>query len=263
MQKILKKFPENFLLSKPKNFVYNMHYLTKYALNTITEEKFLIKKSEKEKFKISKTNIYQKIKFESPKNLTKHFKALKTPKDIITAHSLLNIEYNAIFSYSLIFHNFYLQEKINFSHYEKILKIIYEETTHFILLENYLHKKNYEFGDFPVSNNILNDLKKVDSFLEHICLISLCHESKGIDAGPFLLKKLNNLKFFELKAIVCKILRDEENHVEMGVNLYKEICSLEELEEENFFREFVGRLNLVPIRPNVEIRKKIGFDFYD
>ena len=240
-----------------------MHYLTKYAIKTISQDETITSPEKEEKFPLSKTKVYKNLKFDTAKNISKSFKSKKTSKDIITAHSLLNIEYNAIFSYSLIFHNFFSQKNQNLTHFKKILQIIHEETIHYMLLDNYLQKRNFNFGDFSVSNNILKDLEKVNTFLEHICLISLCHESKGIDAGPFLLKKLNNSGFLELEEIVSRILRDEENHVGVGVEIYKSVCREEILEEETFFRGFVKDLNLVPLRPNLDVRKKIGFDFYD
>lgn len=50
-----------------------------------------------------------------------------------------------------------------------------------------LEELGLEFGHYPVNANILNDLEKVDNAIDHICLVSLIHEAKGIDAGPWLL----------------------------------------------------------------------------
>ena len=66
-------------------------------------------------------------------------------KDLITTHALLNIEYNAIFAYSYIFHNFFKNEYLNINRTKDILNIIYEETTHFLMLEEYLKQNKDTF----------------------------------------------------------------------------------------------------------------------
>lgn len=77
-----------------------------------------------------------------------------------------------------------------------------------------------------VNKNILADLEKTQqNFLERICMISMTHEAKGLDAGPRLIEKARTLtKNSHIIGALETIVKEEEMHVEFGVKWYEIIC---------------------------------------
>lgn len=69
--------------------------------------------------------------------------------------------------------------------FHDIFKVIQEETTHYQLLFQKLRELDTPYGSMIVNKNILIDLGKTDqSLIDRICMVSMTHEGKGLDAGP-------------------------------------------------------------------------------
>jgi uncharacterized ferritin-like protein (DUF455 family) len=180
-------------------------------------------------------------------------------------NNLLNIEHNAVIGYQLMLVNYLKSDKLPDAFYSEGLNVIKEEISHFEMLEEYFQSQSLKFGDLPVNSNIINDLKLCENLIEHVALISLAHEGKGVDAGPRLLQKLKagpdqNRKLHD---IVAKIVADEEKHVEFGVRWFKHLCAQADSDPKVVYAKFMKKFGLRIFRPNIPVRKRINFDFVD
>ena len=188
-------------------------------------------------------------------------------------HALCHIEYSAIISYCdtlCRFHNyenFNLNEKIEF--FEDIFCVISEEVTHYSLLYDKLAVIGYPYTSIPVNKNILNDLQKTENnLLERLCMISMTHEAKGLDAGPRLIHKAKSNQFLpkeiseEINQILDKIIMEELGHVRFGVKWYKKICEAENLDVENRYKQFMKDYDVHIKIDSVDIvkRQEAGFE---
>ena len=206
--------------------------------------------------------LYEPLNFVDPAALREFYKAHNISKQIQLVHSLLNIEYNAVISYLTIPAVYPEVKELPFDFMHGLTEIIADESRHYLMLEKILKDKGYKFGDFPVNNNILKDLERVDSLMDHICLVSLTHEGKGIDAGPRLLKSLSYSLDKTLYDTIKIIVEEEERHVQFGVKWYKYLCNKHSLDLDEYYKTFMTKHGFKIFNANEAVRKKIGFTFY-
>ena len=211
---------------------------------------------------IDEIECYKELRFSrNSKELKTEYKRLGVCKENQLIHSLMNIEYNAIIAYQLLLFNYKEEtDKLPREYFTELLSIIEDENRHFWMLDRLLRQRGFVFGEFMVNTNILKDLRKCGNLLDHICLISLTHEGKGIDAGPRLLESLTSNK--EMRTVIDEIVRDEERHVGFGVKWYRHLCSQSDLNPQLTYKEFLNRFGLKVFNPNTEARERINFDFY-
>lgn len=184
----------------------------------------------------------------------------KVTESIKLFHNLMNIELSAATSYFLLMTN-YLSRPLPPEFYLECSYIVLEEIQHFYLLSKPLEENGYFFGSLPCHNNIIKDIHKISTIEDHIALISLSHEAKGIDAGPRLRQKLSSE--INYKSILEKILRDEEKHVSFGLKWYEYLCEQQGKDKAKEYKDFCNRLQIRIYEPNREARKRIGFDFFE
>jgi uncharacterized ferritin-like protein (DUF455 family) len=166
-----------------------------------------------------------------------------TPDQIL--HSIAHIEYNAttiyadtLFRFLNYFNQFEQQVKLEFI--KDFIKIINDESTHFSLLNSrMIEQYGIKYGDYPVHNKLWSNAESTfDDFISRIVIISLVQESRGLDAGPRLSKKLKYLRDDKSVDLMDKIVNDEIVHVQIGVKWFKFLSTKQGCDnyEENFQR---------------------------
>lgn len=173
-------------------------------------------------------------------------------------HGLANIELSASIGYFLLLTNYSHARSLPQTFYVEAAAVVQDEIKHFFLLEALLQRKGIRVGDLPSNLNIVTDMAKVDSLEEHIALISLTHEGKGLDAGPRLLQKVQSDQ--ECRSVLDTILADEERHVGFGLKWFDRLMRRKNKRE--FYANFLKKAGIQIRAPNVAIREKLGFDFY-
>ena len=179
--------------------------------------------------------------------MNKWLKTRKIPKLDLMVHTLCHIEYSAVMSYSDTLCRFYdkdnmLNEQQKIEFVEDIFSVITDEVRHYSMLYEILQNDlKTPYTSLAVNKNILADLQKTEgNFLERICMISMTHEAKGLDAGPRLIKNAKNLtKNSKIIDAFETIVREEESHVEFGVKWYEIICDLQKFDKNTKYSEFM------------------------
>lgn len=207
--------------------------------------------------------VLSELKYMHPSKLTEFYKEQKIKPETRHLNNFLNIEFHAIFSYSLLFVRYNNPIMHNHKFLNGALEILKQEISHFEMLNNILKEDSMEFSMFPVNDNILKDLCKCDNIRDHFAMISLTHEAKAIDSKPSILPKLAQFKNKRLYETIEIILKDEESHVKFGVEWYGELCKGEGEDKRKCYLEFLQKFGMSLNGLNEAGRKELGFDFYE
>ncbi|MCW1359732.1 ferritin-like domain-containing protein [Campylobacter jejuni] len=175
-----------------------------------------------------------------------------------TLHSIAHIEFSAI---NLALDASYRFTNLPLKFYTDWLEVADEEIKHFMLLQKALEDLGYKYGDFAAHDNLELALKATkDSLNLRMGVVHRGLEAKGLDANPFVQKKLqsNNhpIKSY-LKEVLDIILNDEIKHVSKGDFWW----NFSKKDDEQFidlckkFKQF----SLVGKSINEEARLKAGF----
>lgn len=174
-------------------------------------------------------------------------------------HSVAHIEYNAI---DLGLDAAYRFRHLPNEYYYDFIELANEEVLHFELLESLLHELGFNYGDFPVHDNLFRAMQQTPNLVERMALVHKGLEALGLDANPFVRKKIQNSTILKDKILACldRILNDEIKHVAKGTKWLKyaqtitqDTRSLHEILQH--FKEF----NVIGKIPNISARLQAGY----
>lgn len=174
-------------------------------------------------------------------------------------HALAHIEFNAI--------NLALDAVWRFSDmpaqfYSDWLKVAAEEAYHFGLLDGYLVKMGYRYGDFSAHNSLWEMAEKTqDDVLARIALVPRTMEARGLDASPPLRNKFAQIGDADAAGILDIILRDEIGHVAIGNHWFNWLCTRRGLDPIETYDALAKQYHAPTLRKplNMEARRKAGF----
>lgn len=174
-------------------------------------------------------------------------------------HSIAHIEYNAI---DLGLDAAYRFRNLPIDYYKDFINLSCEEVFHFTLLESLLQKLGYTYGDFEVHDNLFCAMQSTQTLIERMALVHKGLEALGLDANPFVRKKIEQSETplkSQILSTLDRILHDEIGHVAKGVkwlsyaqNLHNDNRNLLEILHEFDFN-IIGKI------PNVEARLQAGY----
>jgi uncharacterized ferritin-like protein (DUF455 family) len=152
-------------------------------------------------------------------------------------HAIAHIEFNAInLALDAVYHFRDMPDK----YYTDWLKVAYEESYHFSLLNARLEKMGCHYGDFPAHNGLWEMVLKTDhDVMIRMALVPRVLEARGLDVTPGMMERLAKAGDNETVDILKIILRDEIGHVGIGSHWFKYCCELRDLSPEKIFRELL------------------------
>ncbi len=219
-------------------------------------------KSKKCVFEMEQKSIFKE--FENKNLVFKHPTRLRRPKftnskDSLAkiVHSITHIEFCAI---NLALDTSYRFKNLPFKFYEDWLEVADEEIKHFELLNSVLSELGFKYGAFCVHNNLELALKATkDSLNFRVGVVHRGLEAKGLDANPFVLKKLQSSTHKTLLSeILNLILEDEIKHVKKGDFWWK--FSKKEGEDFLSLCEKFKDFSLAGKTLNIKARFQAGFE---
>lgn len=207
---------------------------------------------------IFKKNTSQKITLLHPTRIRRPKFVNSTHALAKIIHSIAHIEFNAI---NLALDASYRFKNLPLRFYHDWLEVADEEIKHFKLLNSALEELGYQYGDFPVHDNLESALEATKNSLSlRMGVVHRGLEAKGLDANPFVVKKLQSSNH-SIKNLLMEyleiILNDEIKHVKKGDTWWKfanqneydflELCKI--------FKQF----SLAGKKLNTQARIKAGF----
>jgi len=174
-------------------------------------------------------------------------------------HAINHIEFNAI--------NLALDAVARFAelptdYYYDWLRVAYEESTHFMMLDAHLKTLGFSYGDFPAHNGMWEmALKTHHDPLIRMALVPRVLEARGLDVTPPMMDKLRKSGDLAAVEILELILREEIGHVAVGTRWFNYLCEQRELEPLKTFQELLDKFFVGQLRGpfHLEARKQAGF----
>lgn len=191
----------------------------------------------------------------------KHCDSIKSLAKIL--HSVAHIEYSAI---DLGLDAAYRFRGMPIEYYAAFLDLAYQEVEHFLMVDSILRELGYAYGDFCVHEGLFTALQRSPKLIERMALVHKGLEALGLDANPFVAKKIEASKSLPpaLKSRILEalavILRDEIGHVKTGAK-WLDYAQKQALDSRSFveilapFRD----LSLVGRVPNIGARLQAGY----
>jgi uncharacterized ferritin-like protein (DUF455 family) len=145
---------------------------------------------------------------------------------------------------------------------EQLAQIALEEGSHFKMCLEQLRHFGFEWGSWPVHQNLWQAVSADDSLLDRLLIVHCYLEGSGLDSGDALLLRLSGVEAKSVRQVVKKIVDEEVAHVQFGTHWYREICRLEHKNPQTEFSKMIVKLSqTTPKREalSIPLRKKAGF----
>ncbi|MGZ3796841.1 MAG: DUF455 family protein [Pseudobdellovibrionaceae bacterium] len=147
---------------------------------------------------------------------------------------------------------------------EELMAVTVSEGTHLRLCLEGIHDLGFKWGDWPVHCALWDAVSAEDSLLDRILIVHRYLEGSGLDAGSYLLQRLDGVADGKAtRKIVSQINFEEISHVNFGSQWYRNICKLEKIDAaEDFSKRMESLRWKLPKRMekiNRELRLQAGF----
>lgn len=172
----------------------------------------------------------------APKDVSK--RSINTEEGrVALCHALAHIEFNAI---NLALDAVYRFTDMPDQYYTDWLRVASEEAYHFTLLESYLRRRGYLYGDFTAHNGLWEMAQiTAHDVMIRMALVPRVLEARGLDVTPGIIRKLEQAKDEEFIAHLEIIQRDEIGHVAIGSHWFKYLCEQRQLDYRVTFKQLI------------------------
>jgi uncharacterized ferritin-like protein (DUF455 family) len=177
-------------------------------------------------------------------------------------HSVCHIEFNAI---NLALDAVWRFAGLPPAYYQDWLRVAYEESTHFELLQALLSDMGHAYGDFAAHDGLWSMCEKTaDDVLARMALVPRTLEARGLDATPLIQAKLllsTSPHAQAFQPVLETILRDEVGHVAIGNHWFRYLCTEQGLDPLAHYPLLVQRHAAPRLKPpfNTPARLAAGF----
>jgi uncharacterized ferritin-like protein (DUF455 family) len=177
-------------------------------------------------------------------------------------HSIAHIEFNAI--------NLALDAAWRFAgmptdYYRDWLRVAFEESQHFSLLNEHLVLVGHAYGNFPAHDGLWTMAENTrHDVAARMALVPRTLEARGLDATPIIqakLRKVGTPAALQAVEILDTILREEVGHVAIGNHWYHWLCARDGLDSARFHSQVAQQHGGPSLKPpfNLAARKLAGF----
>ena len=178
---------------------------------------------------------------------------------IKTIHAICHIEFNTI---NLALDAVYRFRDMPNTFYQDWIKVAFEESQHFQLLNNYLIELGYQYGDFDAHNGLWKMTHETNyDVLARMALVPRVLEARGLDATPKIQRRFENSNFKSMVGLLDIIFNDEIGHVKIGNTWYHTLCQQRGLDPIQTFDQLIQKHIGESLRGpfNIEARKLADF----
>jgi uncharacterized ferritin-like protein (DUF455 family) len=155
------------------------------------------------------------------------------------AHAIAHIEFNAI---NLALDAVYRFRGMPADYYSDWLRVAAEESSHFLMLADYLRNHGAQYGDYDAHNGLWEMALKTDGdIMVRMALVPRVLEARGLDVTPGMITRLDKAGELELVEILKVIHKEEIGHVLTGTRWFNYVCQQRELSPQDVFTELLDR----------------------
>lgn len=148
-------------------------------------------------------------------------------------------------------------------YYHDWINTAHDEGQHFLLLRQLLKKMDYDYGDFPVHDELWQMAQlTAEDILARMGIVHRVLEARALDILPSAIKKFTDLNYANIVKALEKIANDEIRHVKAGTDWYRFCCQSKELDADSYFFKLIKEyMQQYPKGPfNLKARKSAGFN---
>ena len=143
-------------------------------------------------------------------------------------HAICHIEFNSI---NLALDAIYRFQEMPHQYYADWIRVAKEETTHFLLIKDFLESVGHSYGDFDAHNGLWQMTVDTDyDVLSRMALVPRVLEARGLDVTPRIRKKFKDANLHKMVEILDIIFKDEIGHVKIGNYWYQYLCHKRDLD---------------------------------
>ena len=154
------------------------------------------------------------------------------------AHAIAHIEFNAI---NLALDAVYRFREMPDAFYSDWLQVAAEESSHFLMLVDYLNASGVAYGDYDAHNGLWEMALKTDhDVMVRMALVPRVLEARGLDVTPGMIAKLNKAGEQRLVDILEIIHKEEIGHVRIGTRWFNYVCQKRGLSPQIMFTELLN-----------------------
>ena len=166
-------------------------------------------------------------------------RGFKSPRGLLRlAHAITHIEFNAI---NLALDAVYRFREMPDAYYSDWLRVAAEESSHFLMLKDYLQANGATYGDFDAHNGLWEMALKTDhDVMVRMALVPRVLEARGLDVTPGMIDKLGKAGERQLVEILEIIHTEEIGHVRIGTRWFNYVCHQRGLSSHMMFTELLN-----------------------
>ncbi len=175
-------------------------------------------------------------------------------------HSLAHIELTAI---NLAWDSVYRYRDMPKAYYDDWVQCAKEEAQHFNLLRVRLQEMGYDYGSFPVHNELWKmAITTADDLVDRMGIIHRVFEARALDVIPATLDKFEKLGDQSMVKTLTTICNDEIGHVSAGTHWFRYRCQQLALDPDSTFIQLLKKYMKAPLRGpfNHQARLRSGFN---
>jgi uncharacterized ferritin-like protein (DUF455 family) len=155
------------------------------------------------------------------------------------AHAIAHIEFNAI---NLALDAVYRFRGMPDDYYADWLRVAAEESSHFMMLAEYLQTNNAMYGDYNAHNGLWEMAVKTEhDVMVRMALVPRVLEARGLDVTPGMVAKLKKVGEQKLVDILEVIHKEEIGHVLIGTRWFNYECQQRGLSPQDVFTELLDK----------------------
>ena len=166
-------------------------------------------------------------------------RGFRSPQGLLRlAHAIAHIEFNAI---NLALDAVYRFRDMPDDFYSDWLQVAAEESSHFLMLADYLKAGGAAYGDYDAHNGLWEMALKTDhDVMVRMALVPRVLEARGLDVTPGMIDKLSKAGEQRLVEILEIIHKEEIGHVRIGTRWFNFVCEQRGLSPRAMFTELLN-----------------------
>jgi len=174
-------------------------------------------------------------------------------------HSLAHIELTAV---NLAWDSVYRYRDMPKEYYDDWVQCAKEEATHFRMLRHRLQEMGFDYGSFPVHNELWKmAVTTADDLKDRMAIVQRVFEARALDVVPGTIKRFESVGDTAMVKALTLICNEEVGHVSSGTRWFHYRCQQLQLDPDKHFCELLKKYMKAPPRGpfNEVIRLQAGF----
>ena len=174
-------------------------------------------------------------------------------------HALAHIELTAV---NLAWDSVYRYRDMPKDYYQDWVVCAQEEAEHFTLLRDRLREMGYDYGSFPVHNELWKmAITTADDLMDRMGIVHRVFEARALDVIPATLKKFQDNNDSNMVKVLTQICNEVVGHVSSGTRWFHYRCQQAQLDPDSTFFSLIEKYMKQPLNGpfNREARLACGF----